>query len=183
MPQDISLHETMAPTSDKPQAATAIPPSDPDLESRLEQLTELMRRIFRVVRMPEEHVDLTPTQLLTLSHLDVRGALRIGALAHALGAAQNTVSEVVSRMVRSGMVLKERDPADNRAVIVRLGPPGKAALEQHRAGARRANRELLEALTPDQQKRLLESFEMMVSLVERAREPHVADRREARRKQ
>jgi len=156
---------------------------DPELDKRLEQLTHLMRRMFRVVRMPEEHADLTPTQLLTLSHLDVHGSMRIGALAQALGAAQNTVSEVVSRMVRSGMLLKERDPADNRAVIVRMGPQGKAALELHRAGARRVNRELLEALTAEQQERLLESFEMMVSLVERAREPGVAERRDARRKQ
>lgn len=167
--------------SEKPVAALA--DRDPGLDKRLEQLTHLMRRMFRVVRMPEEHAELTPTQLLTLSHLDVHGAMRIGALAQALGAAQNTVSEVVSRMVRSGMLLKERDPADNRAVIVRLGPQGKAALEQHREGARRVNRELLEALTPEQQERLIESFEMMVTLVERAREPNAAERREARRKQ
>lgn len=173
----------MAPTSEKPLAVAPSTPVDTDLDNRLEQLTHLMRRILRVVRMPEEHAELTPTQLLTLSHLDAHGSMRIGALAQVLGAAQNTVSEVVSRMVRSGMLLKDRDPADNRAVIVRLGPQGKAALEQHREGARKVNRELLEALTPEQQQRFLESFEMMVSLVERAREPHAAERRDARRKQ
>jgi DNA-binding MarR family transcriptional regulator len=159
-------------------------PVDPALEKYLESMRQLMRRAVKTVSLSDvTTAELTPTQLVVLVHLSERERMRIGMLAHALGAAQNTVSEVVTRMERSGMVVKERDPDDNRAVMVRLAPKGKAALDKQRESMRSQHRTMLEALTDEERQKLVESFDVVVSMAERARNVMMDARRDARRKQ
>jgi MarR family transcriptional regulator, organic hydroperoxide resistance regulator len=154
---------------------------DTDIERSLERLSASMRRMIKTVRLTEDLEDLTPTQMVVLIHLDEEQTMRIGALAQALAAAQNTVSEVVSRLVRSEMVIKERDPADHRAVIVRLTAKGKAALEKRRHLLKDSHRVLLEAMSVDEQHKFVEAFEILVSMAERARAASPLSRRVARR--
>jgi MarR family transcriptional regulator, organic hydroperoxide resistance regulator len=141
-----------------------------------------MRRAVKTIQVTEEPFGLTPTQLVVIVHLHDHERMRIGALAQALGAAQNTVSEVVTRLERSGLVVKERDPEDNRAVIVRLTAKGHGALESRRDAVRACHRALLEAMSAEERRRFAESFELMVSMAEKAREASSQARRENRRK-
>lgn len=166
-----------------PNSSKPVSPFDPAIERHLESMRQLMRRAVKTISLSDVTSALTPTQLVVLVHLDEREKSRIGGLAQALGAAQNTVSEVVTRMQRAGMVVKERDPDDNRAVVVRLAPKGRAALEEQRATMRGQHRALLEALTDEERRRFIESFEVIVSMAERARLAMAEARRGARRKQ
>ncbi|HQP37445.1 MAG TPA: MarR family winged helix-turn-helix transcriptional regulator [Polyangiaceae bacterium] len=171
------LPKTQSPDSD----AGSIDPDDVDLERRLDELGALLRRLVQLMRVPDDRKRLRPTQLIVLAHLAERDSMRIGTLAEYLGAAQNTVSEVVSRLERAGLVLKERDADDNRAVRVRIGPTGRAALERQQQAARREQQIILEGLTPEQRRSFVKSFELMVSLVQRSREARQRPR-ETRRK-
>ena len=166
------------------QPCRAHPTDDTDahIERSLERLSDLMRRMIKTVQVTDDLVALTPTQLVVLVHLDERQCLRIGVLAQALGAAQNTVSEVVSRLERSNLVVKERDPHDHRAVIVRMTAAGKAALEQRRSAVSQNHRALLEAMNAQEQSRFVEAFELMVSMAERARATGSLAKRDTRRK-
>jgi DNA-binding MarR family transcriptional regulator len=139
-----------------------------DLESKLDQLGILMRRMVRVVRVPDDHAELTPTQMVVLSLLD-DGSMRIGSLAATMGAAQNTISEVVARLTRSGLVRKTPDPVDGRAVLVELTPAGRQALESRRRAMRDYHRSVLKALSPKERHKFVEAFEVLVTMVEAAR--------------
>jgi DNA-binding MarR family transcriptional regulator len=158
------------------------PPKAPEtgIERRLEQLAALMRRMVKTIHLIEEPANLTPTQWLVLVHLEESPRMRIGVLAQALGAAQNTVSEVVTRLERAGMLVKERDPDDNRAVKVRLTDKAKAALHGRRQNIRAANRALLQAMDDTEQQRFVEAFELMVSMAERARAAMLASQENRR---
>lgn len=149
-------------------AAPATSRGEHDLELKLEQLGGLVRRMVRVVRVPEDDADLTPTQVVVLSLLDER-PMRIGVLAAAASAAQNTISEVVARLKRAGLVAKAVDPDDRRAVLVMLTDEGRHALESRRRSMREFHRSILNALSPRDRQRFVEAFEVLVTMAETAR--------------
>jgi DNA-binding MarR family transcriptional regulator len=155
--------------SRRPERPRAAPARNIDVERKLERIGELVRRLLRSMRIPDDATELTPTQLVVLSHLDEQ-PMRVGVLAGRMGAAQNTISEVVARLERSGMVSKQRDPDDHRAVLVGLAPVGRRMLERRRAIMRGAHRAVIEALSPADRVRFVEAFELLVEMTERARE-------------
>lgn len=97
-----------------------------------------------------------------------QGPLRIGTLATVTGAAQNTISEVVERLKRDGLVSKLRDPGDQRVVLVDLTSKGRTILEQRNAAMINAHRHLLRNLSTEQRIRFVESLEFVVQMAERA---------------
>ncbi len=153
-----------------PRRPALAPPTRPDddLESRLQQMGDLGRRLVHAVRLPDVSVDLTPTQFVVLSLLDDQ-PMRIGVLASAAGAAQNTISEVVARLSRTGMVSKTHDPQDRRAVLVEIAPAGKKALDAKRSTMRAYHRDLLGTLSLRDRKKFVEAFEFLVRVAEAVR--------------
>ena len=68
---------------------------------------------------------LTPTQGQILALLQVRGTLRLSAVATDLGVRQPTTTEAVNTLVRKGMVGKTADPNDGRAIALKLTAKGR----------------------------------------------------------
>lgn len=76
-------------------------------------------------------IGLTPQQYLLLLAVHAAPAPpRIGALAEDLLVANNSALELVGRAEASGLVRRERDPADQRAVRVSLTDQGSALLHE-----------------------------------------------------
>jgi DNA-binding MarR family transcriptional regulator len=155
--------------------------TDPIVERRLERLGQLMRRVVRSLRVPDDNLELTPTQLVVLCHLEER-PMRVGELAVAAGAAQNTISEVVARLTRSGLVWKKRDPGDKRAVVVGLSDQGVSALATRRESAKSAQRTILNALSVEDQQRFVDAFELIANMAEHSKSVATDTKREIRRK-
>ncbi len=90
-------------------------------------LVELSRR--RPMRDPVasavQGLDLTPAQLHILLWLGNDGALTMGDLARRVAVTEKTITGVVDRLERDGLVRRERDPGDRRVVHVRLGRRGE----------------------------------------------------------
>ena len=63
-------------------------------------------------------------QATVLAHLDAEAGQTLTELANALGVALPTMSLLMDRLVRAGMVRRERDPADGRRVALRLTEAG-----------------------------------------------------------
>ena len=76
---------------------------------------------------------LTYQQYIVLVVLWERGAVTVGELAAALHLESSTVSGLIRRLERDGLVVKERDAADQRVVRVRCTERG-AALRAEMAG-------------------------------------------------
>ena len=79
-----------------------------------------------------------------LGRLELLGPVRLTELAHALGLDPSSVSRQVSSLERSGWVVREKDPADQRAQRLELTPTGGQVVATVRAARERA----LQTLTP-----------------------------------
>lgn len=125
----------------------------------------LAQSAFRVIgvltKVAAEH-DLSLTQLRVLAILRDR-RLRISELADFLGLERSTLTGLVDRAEQRGLLERTVDPADRRAVDVRLGPGGQALADQVATQARRALAPTLEHLTTGERRRLQALLERMVS--------------------
>ena len=93
-------------------------------------LTEMVTKLRRALRasirtdIPWEALPMAQVELLlTLEEL---APARIGDLAERLHLAGSTVSGLIAQMIDSGLVQRQTDPADRRAAVVTLTPPGQA---------------------------------------------------------
>ncbi len=89
--------------------------------------------LLRRLRVQDEALGVSAPRLSVLSVLVFSGPRRIGELARAEQVEPPTISRLVDALVRDGLVVREPDPDDARAVIVRATPEGRRTLERGRA--------------------------------------------------
>jgi DNA-binding MarR family transcriptional regulator len=116
------------------------PPRNPDFQSddgwesdSLERsIIRSLRRIIRAVGLYSRELlrrrNLTTSQLATLRQLGRHGALSAGDLARGISVSQATVTGIVDRLERRGLVTRSRDSEDRRRVVIDLTDPGRQAV-------------------------------------------------------
>ncbi|RMH46240.1 MAG: MarR family transcriptional regulator [Alphaproteobacteria bacterium] len=111
---------------------------------------------------------LTPTQAEILHHLSRRGPSRPGALADVLGVTPATLSDSAAALVSKGLLARERDPDDARAVRLRLTQAGEDAAASL-SGPPEALAAALRGLAPDQAGELLRNLTLVIRALQEAR--------------
>jgi DNA-binding MarR family transcriptional regulator len=101
------------------------------------------------------------TSSLVLAQLDDDGPVRISALAAATGVSQPSMTELVGRLEREGLVTRLSDPQDGRVTLVDITASGSAQRSQSRRTLHGRVVELLEMLPAEDQATL--SLAMRVS--------------------
>jgi MarR family transcriptional regulator, organic hydroperoxide resistance regulator len=99
---------------------------------------------------------LYPGQDRVLLELWVKDGVSQRELGRRLGVEQPTVTKTLQRLERAGLVRRERDPEDNRQVIVHLTVAGRAANEPIRRARREAERQMVKGLSAEDRQRLVE---------------------------
>jgi DNA-binding MarR family transcriptional regulator len=89
--------------------------------------TNLMQRLYRPLLLP---LGLTYSQYLVLLVLWERGSSTVGELRDCLYLDAGTITPLLKRMERGGLVTRSRDSADERRVIIALTPRASALREQ-----------------------------------------------------
>ncbi len=79
-----------------------------------------------------DRLELTYPQYLVLSTLWEGGAQSVGAIADRLALESSTVTPLVKRLEQAAFVTRQRNPEDERQVVVSLTPKGAAMREQAR---------------------------------------------------
>ena len=117
--------------------------------------------------------DVTAAQLKVMFVLFLRGTVRSGVLAKALGVSLPTMTVTVDRLVRKGVVIRVNDPLDRRAVCCKLSEHGEQMLNQMWEKARQRTRQMLSALSIDELKVVENALEILLKAgqVTRALEP------------
>ena len=105
--------------------------------------------------------DLSLTQLRVLAILRDR-RLRMTALAGYLGLEKSTMSGLVDRAEKRGLLQRAPSPGDGRAVDVFLSPAGAELAERLQARIGRSLRRMTSQLTPAEQSRLQTLLERML---------------------
>jgi DNA-binding MarR family transcriptional regulator len=110
------------------------PRSTPEDTRRiLRDLSALLRQLTRITGGAEEGPPMTNTQRIALYTLYLEGPLRLNDLAERIGSSAPTASRAVEALVELGLVQRQPDAEDRRAVQVDVTPEGRA-----RADAREA---------------------------------------------
>ena len=139
---------------------------DPNLDLILESMIYLYSESRRVTRAVAEQYGLTGSQLLVLKMLEPRGQVSLSALSEEIRAKNSTVTGIVDRMERDGLVVRRRSGDDRRVVHIELTAKGRKLANDVKADPKHMFRALLEELPS---KDAAELERIMTKLVGRAR--------------
>jgi DNA-binding MarR family transcriptional regulator len=114
------------------------------------------------------------TSSVVLARLDDGGPARISVLAAASGVSQPSMTELVGRLEREGLVTRLSDPEDGRVTLVHITASGRAQRSRLQRSVHDRVVELLEALSAEDQATL--SLAMRVAAPHIDQLTHVAER-------
>ncbi|MET4542150.1 MULTISPECIES: MarR family transcriptional regulator [Micrococcaceae] len=122
---------------------------DPRLLDLAQEFRESLRLGVYMFRRLDPEGDLTAAQLSLLSMISDDG-LRVGDIAKNLGIKVPSATEQIIKLERTGLVTRQQDPDDSRAVQVVITEAGASAVESanHRRNAMVA--ELLQDLSSEE---------------------------------
>ena len=102
--------------------------------SQVPEIVAALRRILTHVTSessgPWLHLSVTMSQMKVLMLLREHAAMRVGALAQHLNVAVPTITGIVDRLVREGLVERHHDPSDRRVVLSVLTDEGQEFMER-----------------------------------------------------
>ena len=117
--------------------------------------------LLRRLRTEDDELGISPSRLSALSAVVRAGRISIGELASDQGVRPPTMTRLVDGLERDGMVAREPDPRDGRAVRVRATRKGVRALTRGRARRVAALAEELRGLSPDDLVTLVRAASLM----------------------
>ncbi len=106
------------------------------------------------VRRLSAQSDLSLTAATTLSYLDRNGPERLSVLAAKQAVTQPSMTQLVQRLEREGLVCRAVDDLDGRAVRVSVTDAGRALLAERRRRRRERLTEMLGTLSPSELREL-----------------------------
>ncbi|MGN6378716.1 MAG: MarR family winged helix-turn-helix transcriptional regulator [Gaiellales bacterium] len=125
-------------------------PSHPDTLA-----ADLLPRLSRLNRtLARSATGLSRTQISVLVTLRDEGPTRISALAVRERVAQPSMTSLANRLERQGLIERQADPADGRAVPVSITPAGREALAAAVAGMQATLARQIHELSPNDRQTL-----------------------------
>jgi DNA-binding MarR family transcriptional regulator len=121
--------------------------------------------LLRRLRVEDEALGISAPRLSVLSVLVFVGPKRIGELARVEQVEPPTMTRLVDGLVRDGLVVREPDPDDARAVRVRATPTGGRTLRRGRARRVETLRTRLATLSPTELAALGEGVEVLERII------------------
>ena len=135
------------------------------MENLAEALDQRLAALWHVLGRRGKR-ELSRTAASVLATLRDRGPRRITELAESEAIAQPTVTTLVGRLERDGLVQRAPDPDDARAVRVHLTDAGRERLEEMRAARALLLDARLERLTTDERALLISALPVLDKLLE-----------------
>jgi len=98
---------------------------------------------------------LTVPQFLALMVIQACGGCTMGELAEATEQVSATMTGIVDRLLKMGLVERQRDPSDRRTVRVGLTEAGRAILERAQTGRKERAAVVLSLFTKEERRALM----------------------------
>ena len=145
--------------------------SDPDLNvSDLTTIIEEFTTIF--IRLPSVE-RLSFTTLSVLHTLSRKGPLRLTELTATEQMTQPAITQIVRRLEDDGLVERQADPRDGRAVLIQLTTRGAQIVEARRAARVERLNSLLDRLSPEERATIAAAMPALAHAIELERTPEL----------
>jgi len=144
------------------------------------RLPPLLRRAWyslnQAFRRRIAHLDITPDQFTVLRwlHEDDTDGMTQRALTDLMASDPNTVTSVLTRMEKAGLIERRPHEKDRRAKRVRIKPAGKRIFEEAREIAVTLQTHVIEVLPPNKRDQFLMHLDMVADAARDAAE-HLPD--------
>jgi DNA-binding MarR family transcriptional regulator len=135
--------------------------------SRRDVFEGLEQAAILMVRQLFGRAGLNLTAGLVLSTLNQEGPVRVTTLAAAAGIGQPSMTELVQRLERQGLVTRVEDPADGRAALVTITNGGRALMDDQRRDRRDRLADLLAALPAEDEATLTLAMHVALPIIRR----------------
>jgi DNA-binding MarR family transcriptional regulator len=143
----------------------------------LDQAVDLTARVLT------DRTDLSASAMFAINRLCREGPLRLTTLAAKEGISQPSMTQLITRLERQGLVARIADPEDGRATLVNITEHGQDAVDERRRSRRERLTELMDTLTPEEQNALQLSARVALPILRRlaasADCPPIDDQRKA----
>lgn len=96
-----------------------------------------------------------------LQHVQKQDNVGINEIASYLGISQNTASDHIKRIIKKGLLLKRRDPADERKVILGLTAEGQDVVYRNTSLREEMLDTIFLNLSEEEKETLLKSFKLL----------------------
>lgn len=122
--------------------------------------------LFKGFAAQAQAAGLSHAQWRVLAALDRGPALTISALAQEVLSQQPTLTKLVQRLARQGLVSLARDAQDQRRTLVTITPTGAALVRPLIAQARRHESRLLRALPAPERVLLKQNLQRLITVAQ-----------------
>jgi MarR family transcriptional regulator, organic hydroperoxide resistance regulator len=132
---------------------------DPEIKSDVDRVLEAIIYLYtesrRITKEMARRADLTGPQLTVVKMLEQIGDLSLSELSERIRAQNSTVTGIIDRMEREGLVTRERSREDRRVVFIRLTTKGRKLAEDVPVEPWEIFRSALESLTASETRDLV----------------------------
>ena len=133
-----------------------------DTQRILDSIRRLVRLLRLTDRAAQSELGLSGAQLFVLHELAKSPSLSLSELADRTATDQSSVSVVVTRLVDSGYVTRDRDKRDGRRLVLNLTKSGKAVTDKSPPAAQEKIIEALERVPSADRKRFADVFARII---------------------
>jgi DNA-binding MarR family transcriptional regulator len=139
-------------------------------EGKHRELLIALRRIIRAIdlhsRSLTQRFGLTGPQLIILEELTRRGEISVGELSSAISLSMATVTGIISRLEKRGLVRRRRDEDDRRKVLLTVTPACTDLLKDAPPPLQESFVAEYDRLEPWEQSLMLSSLQRIVAMME-----------------
>ena len=135
-------------------------PLDPELVARF---SLSVTRLARALRQ-QETTRTTPAAASALATIVKSGPITLGDLAVAERVSPSTITKIVSKLERDGVIERVIEPSDRRVHRVRLSARGRRGIDAYRTKRNAWLADQLEALTDDDIARVMDAVDVLEQL-------------------
>ena len=129
-----------------------------------------LRKIIQAIDMNSKklvkRVGLTGPQLVILQEISSLGEVTAGEIAQAVSLSQATVTGILERMEKRGLLTRQRSDQDKRRIMVRITESGKQVLENAPPVMQEAFVERFSSIQEWEQTMILSSLQRLVSIMD-----------------
>ncbi|MDT5334667.1 MAG: hypothetical protein QOD90_172 [Mycobacterium sp.] len=127
-------------------------PTEQDVSDSVGELLD--QAMDLTARFLTDRADLSASAGFAINRVCREGPLRLTALAAKEGISQPSMTQLIKRLERQGLVARVADPEDGRATLIGITEHGQEVIDDRRRIRRERLSELLESLTPEEENAL-----------------------------
>lgn len=133
----------------------------------LRLLKQIMNIIKQTIKYRCKDFDITGPQGMLMGILVYYGEMKVSDLSQKLGLSNSTVSGIIDRLEKQGLVERKRSTDDRRVVYVSVTPKFKDTLQRHFKYAEKQFEELISKASAEELDKIIEGLETLRKVLEK----------------